>query len=95
MEQRSLPRDTDARLVVSSQQRHALSAAVSFVGLEKEVRMDIWEAANILYVPRRMSMERLHQVMRDAEDKRLDPPSDEEEVEDTGPDCRCGEYCRC
>lgn len=39
--------------------------------------------------------EEFYRKLRDAEDKHLEPPDDEEEVEDEGPSCRCGERCRC
>ena len=56
--------------------------------------MDIFDAANILYVPGRMTLERLHEVMREAEDKRLDEPEESEEGE-VWHSCSCGDRCRC
>ena len=55
--------------------------------------MDLFTAADILYVPLRMTLERLHQVMQDAE--KLDEPEEETEEIPYSP-CNCPEgACRC
>jgi hypothetical protein len=56
--------------------------------------MTFWEAADLLYVPFRMS----EQQLRDAEDKaNVSPDEREEEEADTDGfySCNCGERCRC